>query len=740
MTNATFELSRAARATRAQVASRPLATRVAVLASFALCAVLAFASEAAAQVRNYSWEETTGVRKPDEPKPAEAAPEPASAAAQSPRRPRAGEAAGGQTLSEDELRRMIEVERRRLESEKPAAKPADQEFFEEASRIIAESDRADSAAKEAGPNAPAAGGPTASPHLIDAGHRLWRISEAVTDQVTYVAVSISILLFLVALLLWYLGIFTTGQFANPVLLFNRAAISFVLLLATPMIMSAVDALGVGAAKTIDYSFSSGAGPVSSTKEVFRKLAAGMANHSEDYTHQTLIEDGTSSVIFGLGWISATFFYMILRAIWEFVWIALKIAAPLAAMCYMVSEEFGGGIFKAWLKSVLCIGTWPVGWAIIFGMINAGIDDFSRTAPGTLYQVAWLCYLLAFLIMAVPALITAFWSGAAVDGILTGFGAGVANAAASGGIGGVGGMLRNALPGPLAPAADMFGAAAGHTLGSGMEVMSSAGRGGHIPNLGKASNAYSPGELGAMGAAAVGAYAAPKIFAHAGGAGDAVAKSLGLSPAAPGSPHPPPTAATGGAAGAGGATAPPAASPGGAASAGAPPSGQAAAGGASSPATQPGGATGGSPEGFFNDFLKSAGVAPAGELGRNANDPRGVGVSDASGNRVHAGDTARYAPKAGVLADGHYYQGTVSGFSREDAAHRHPIMAAREYDASGNAVSGVQQIHATDWNRTSGNYGHLVSAAGAATAGEPEKPPTQTVGPGVVVGTQAGGPP
>jgi len=94
----------------------------------------------------------------------------------------------------------------------------------------------------------------------------------------------------------------------------------------------------------------------------------------------------------------------------------------------------------------------------------------------------------------------------------------------------------------------------------------------------------------------------------------------------------------------------------------------------------------------------------------------------------------------VLADGHYYQGTVSGFSREDAAHRHPIMAAREYDASGNAVSGVQQIHATDWNRTSGNYGHLVSAAGAATAGEPEKPPTQTVGPGVVVGTQPGGPP
>lgn len=104
MTNANFELSRAARATRAQVASRPRAARVAVLASCALLAVAAFASGAAAQVRNYSWEETTGVRKPDEPKSPEAAPEPDTARQPAARRS-AGESAAGRTLSEDELRR-----------------------------------------------------------------------------------------------------------------------------------------------------------------------------------------------------------------------------------------------------------------------------------------------------------------------------------------------------------------------------------------------------------------------------------------------------------------------------------------------------------------------------------------------------------------------------------------------------------------------------------------------------------
>lgn len=735
MTLALLDLSRAARALSAPEASRPRAVRVAVLALLALVAVATGVTCASAQVRSYSWEETTGVRKPDAPKAPDNAVEETESGVAAPRTKPATPAGGGRAISDDELRRMIESERRRLESAEPAALPADQEFFAQAQQIVAESDRTDSAGKEAGPNAPHAGGPEASPHLIDAGHRLWRISEDVTNRVTYVAVSLSILLFLVAILLWYLGIFTTGQFANPVMIFNRAAISFVLLLSTPLIMSAVDELGVGAAKTIDYSFSSGGGPVSSTQEVFRKLAAGMANHSEDYTAQTLAKDTGASFIFGLGWLSATFFYMILRAIWEFVWIALKIAAPLAAMSYMISADFGGGIFKAWLKSVLCIGSWPIGWALIFGMINAGIEDFSRTAPGTLYQVAWLCYLLAFLIMAVPALVTAFWSGSAVDGVLTGFGAGIASSAVAGGIGGVGGMLRNALPGPLAGAADMVGAAAGSTLGMGMSVMD-ASKYGSIPKFGKANNAWNPADHGAMGTAAVGALAIPQILAHAGGTGDAVSSKLGLPPPQAGAGHPPsitepgkpgaglPTAADPSTGGATGAVVPSAGSA----------SGKAAASAPSAGVADPGGAAG-----VYRELLSSTGQTPHGELGRNASDPRGVGVDDQSGNRVHAGDTARYAPKAGVLADGHYYQGTVTGFSNEDAAHRHPIMQAREFDASGSAVSGVQQIHATDWNGSGDNKGHLVAAAGAGAPTDSTGASVPTVGDGVVVGSRRGGP-
>jgi hypothetical protein len=667
-------------------------------AAFLLVPVLAVVVSARqAQVQQYDWREATGVAQAESGEvvePAEEVPRPAE---------------GERPFTSAEIDALVAAERERLDAEHLRESPfAPAEKFARDAEAIAEEARSGRRSEIATPTAdfdPAA-------ELIDAGARLERVGDEVAEKMTLVAKSVSILLFLVALILWYSGIFTTGQFSNPVTLIGRAAVAFVLLVGAPFIMSSLESLCGGAAQAIDSTFvyADTDGGASALREVYRKIGQGIEKHWEDYNAQTLRADDEAGNFVETSWRIATMFYLILRAVWDFLWIGLRIVAPLSAVAFMISADFGGKIFSAWVRNVLNVASWPIGWAIVYGLMNAGIDDWARTDPGTLYQIAFLCYMLALLVLSVPVLVSLFWNGEGVAGMLTNFGTGLADGFLRTGIASFGGAF---------PSLGLASEAGGNTALQAWEQASALGgigsRGHASSRLGH--NAYSSGgrEASTGGGLQKGLAG---LFALAQGRSD-LADRLLRDAGLPDSPsrgasvageqsdatrHDETTPSSSGETGK--VARDPARS-----TTRSAPSDRAATSPDANDHAQGVGATGQGTSAIERVRARpfdlsgiaerwGANVSPE-DLGRTRIDPRGESVRDVDGNRLYIGDHARIVSAGGDGDSTSRFDGKVVGFRKDREGYRVPVLHGHEVAEDGHRIGPEQEIVANEWHGNPG---------------------------------------
>jgi hypothetical protein len=685
--------------------------RVAV-AGAVLAIVAAFGDAGRAQVKPYDWRETTGVSTPVVQ--GHEARESADTAPPAPvERP----------LTSEEIDALVEAERTRSKNASvPRESPFSptEQFAREAQAIADDSTSELEARRKTASDRTAA--PALSAELIDAGARLDRIGTEVGGRVTLVAKSVSVLLFLVALLLWYTGIFTTGQFSNPVMLLGRAAVAFVLLVGTPFMMASLEALCAGAARAIDDTFSgAGAdGGSSAITEIYRKVGRGIETHWEDYDAQTLRADDAAGEFVQTSWRIATMFYLILKAVWDFLWVVLRIVAPLSAVAFMINAEFGGRIFSAWLRNTLNVASWPIGWAIVFGLMNAGVDDWARTEPGTLYQIAFLCYMLALLVVSVPVLVSLFWNGEGVSGMLANFGTGVADGFLRAGLTSAGGALPALGFGTEASGAmaldawehaTSLGGAASRSHGFG-HMGRNAHTGGWnrngVPSAGGSLQTNLAGLLAlASGRREIGERLLEKAGFDAGSTPRGTEPGLSphaenLSTGDPPAVHDP-------------------------CRAGGLPDGARSRGreaiaveraSASSPREEspvpdvvlpsvPSGSGGSTRTGPVSEpdapredplgiSARWGASVRAEDFGRSHLDPRGESVVDAGGRRVYVGDSVTTKLESGGSGAPSTFSGRVLGFRKDENGHRVPVVRGHEIDDESHIVSGERDLVVGDW--------------------------------------------
>jgi len=642
------------------------------------------------EVRPYDWRETTGIPKQPPPVPGTVE----------------LEATEARPLSRSDIEALLERERRAREvdgappTESPFA--SQEEFAHEAETIAKRAEEARAARSEREAQAIAAASDPSS-ELIDAGGRLDRVGDEVANKVALVAKAVSILLFLVALLLWYSGIFTTGQFSNPITLFSRAAIAFVLLVGTPTIMAALGDLGTGAAKTIDatFSYSDGETGASAIQEVYRKIGMGIEKHWEDYNAQTLRADDSAGDFVQTSWRLATMFYLIFRAIWDFLWVALRIVAPLSAVAFMINAEFGGRVFATWLRNVLNVACWPIGWSIVFGLMNAGVDDWARTDPGTLYQIAFLCYMLALLVVSIPALVTMFWNGEGVAAMLGNFGTGMADSFLRTGIASTGGAIPS-----LGLGSDAMGSLAMQSWDQAT-ALGSVGARAHMPWLAgrgaRGGTGHGAGETPTgMQAGLVGLFAMSRGNTELGarlmkGAGLPVDSEAATEPSADGAKVEDSNSSRARYEENGEEGRRP---------------GPAANESASRPSPTPQRAVESAPSAespapadtSIGSVAKVAtrwglDVSPV-DFGRSLTDTRGASVRDANGQRVYIGDVARIDGERSGISNGAFV-GHVTGFQKSEDGDRVPVLVGHDVDANGAPEGREREIVVTNWKAEPG---------------------------------------